>query len=442
MKRKNFCGLWVLRCLAVLWCVVLRGIGAEPESGAAKTNVVSLDALVAEVLERNPEVNFYKAEIAAAKGARRTAGTMANPELSSQIGVKRAQDTGTGLSGEGLAWSVSVLQTFEYPGRLALRKAIANRQIEAAELGYEQFRAALVAKTRAAVFTVFEGQERAAAAEEVAARFAALSEVLVQREPAGVTPLLETRIIEANAVTAQRRASEAKQAARVALVELNQLRGQPAWALVRIARPEMAFERADSIERLIDRAATNSFELRMRQVELAQQGFKLSLAKNERYPSVSVGPFYSQEESGRVAEKQRIAGVGVSVPVPRWNRNAGNIETARARDEQAATSLRLAQRDVERRIVANAAAYEARLEEMGWWKKDAAVKLREAAELADRHYRLGAVPVATYVELQKQYLEAVEAILDTTKDALHAAQELEILTGLSLYKSGSAEKSE
>jgi hypothetical protein len=46
------------------------------------------------------------------------------------------------------------------------------------------------------------------------------------------------------------------------------------------------------------------------------------------------------------------------------------------------------------------------------------------------------------VELQKQYLEAVEAILDTTKDALHAAQELEILTGLSLYKSGSAEKSE
>jgi cobalt-zinc-cadmium efflux system outer membrane protein len=146
MKRKNFCGLWVLRCLAVLWCVVLRGIGAEPESGAAKTNVVSLDALVAEVLERNPEVNFYKAEIAAAKGARRTAGTMANPELSSQIGVKRAQDTGTGLSGEGLAWSVSVLQTFEYPGRLALRKAIANRQIEAAQLGYEQFRAALVAK--------------------------------------------------------------------------------------------------------------------------------------------------------------------------------------------------------------------------------------------------------------------------------------------------------
>ena len=43
---------------------------------------------------------------------------------------------------------------------------------------------------------------------------------------------------------------------------------------------------------------------------------------------------------------------------------------------------------------------------------DSVGRFKEAAELADRHYRLGAVPVATYVELQKQYLEAVEALLD------------------------------
>jgi cobalt-zinc-cadmium efflux system outer membrane protein len=55
---------------------------------------------------------------------------------------------------------------------------------------------------------------------------------------------------------------------------------------------------------------------------------------------------------------------------------------------------------------------------------------RDAAELADRHYRLGAVPVSTYVELQKQYLEAVEALLETKEEALKAAQELELLTGL------------
>jgi cobalt-zinc-cadmium efflux system outer membrane protein len=211
--------------VAVLVCAAC-AVAARGEPGG--TNEMSVEGLVQEALARNPELNFYKAEIAAAKGERRNAGTLANPELSSQVGAKHAKDAQTGLTGEGLAWSVSVLQTFEYPGRLSLRKAIANRQIELAELGLAQFRASLLAKTRAAAFAVFEAQAKAGAAQEVADRFAALTEVLVQREPAGVTPLLETRIIEANAVSAQRKASEAKQAARLALVDLNQLRGQPA----------------------------------------------------------------------------------------------------------------------------------------------------------------------------------------------------------------------
>ncbi|MEO6182415.1 MAG: TolC family protein, partial [Verrucomicrobiota bacterium] len=105
------------------------------------TNQVALDSLVQEALEKNPELNFYKSEIAAAKGERRTAGAYPNPELSADVGRKRV--SGGGLSSEGTAWSVSVQQPFEYPGRIGLRKAIANRQIELAEIGYGQFKAAL-----------------------------------------------------------------------------------------------------------------------------------------------------------------------------------------------------------------------------------------------------------------------------------------------------------
>jgi hypothetical protein len=38
------------------------------------------------------------------------------------------------------------------------------------------------------------------------------------------------------------------------------------------------------------------------------------------------------------------------------------------------------------------------------------------------------------VETQKQYLEVVGALQEMKKDALQAAQELEILTGLKLYR--------
>ena len=67
---------------------------------------------------------------------------------------------------------------------------------------------------------------------------------------------------------------------------------------------------------------------------------------------------------------------------------------------------------------------------IGKWRPESVDEFRKAAELADRHYRLGAVPIATYVELQKQYLEAVEALLDTRREALEAGQELQRLTGL------------
>jgi outer membrane protein, heavy metal efflux system len=42
------------------------------------------------------------------------------------------------------------------------------------------------------------------------------------------------------------------------------------------------------------------------------------------------------------------------------------------------------------------------------------------------------VPIATYVELQKQYLEAVHALLETKRDALDAGQQLQLLTGIEL----------
>jgi len=80
-------------------------------------------------------------------------------------------------------------------------------------------------------------------------------------------------------------------------------------------------------------------------------------------------------------------------------------------------------------VTENVLALQVKLDEMSKWRADSAQKFREAAELADRHYRLGAVPISTYVELQKQYLEAIGAILDTKQEALAAAQTLEQLTG-------------
>src|SRR5207249_1726352 len=189
----------------------------------------------------------------------------------------------------------------------------------------------------------------------------------------------------------------------------------------------LVFAAAPDSEILLAAAQTNNFELQMRRVELEQQGFKVSLARKDGYPSLSVGPYYSQERAG---DREQQIGVGISLPLPLWNRNKGNVATAEARQAQAETVLHVAQRDLDRRIVQTALTYQTKLAEMEKWRPESVDEFRKAAELADRHYRLGAVPIATYVELQKQYLEAVEALLDTRREALETGEQIQLLTGL------------
>jgi len=409
--------------------VLLAGLVLGLATAVRAAEPVALDVLVAEIVARNPEMRFYEAEIAAARGGRMTAGAWANPELSGELGHKQVHDLSGNDLGDGPVWSVSLSQTFEFPGRLGLRKAIANRQIAMAELGLAQFRAALAMRARALGYQLLAAQQRAEAAGEVAKRFQDLLATLVQRDVAGVAPMLETRIIEASAFTLNRRSSEAAIATHNAQFELNQLRGLPVSTPVAIARTPLVLRSSPQLETLFATARERNFELRSRVTELEQQGLRVALSKNERWPSVTIAPYVADEKG---SDRELRYGLGVTVPLSVLNRNAGAIETAKARESQAEVALTVALREVERKIAAARNAYDTFLAEIGTWPPDAVQKFRDAARLGDQHYRLGALPIATYTELQKQYLDAVDALLGTQADALDARQQLALLTGLKL----------
>ncbi|NLH73891.1 MAG: TolC family protein [Verrucomicrobia bacterium] len=420
----------LLRSMAAVSMACVLSMAAANDSHAAPDpDTFSIDGLVAEVVRKNPELDFYRAEIAVAKAGRRTAREWKNPELTASLGSKRVWDRGGPALGDGAAWSVSVSQVIEWPGRIALRKAIANQQVELAQIGLGQFEAVIAARAKTLGFAALAASEKADATREVAERFKSLLAVLVQRDPAGITPLLDQRIIEANAIALHRRVTQAEQELQTAILELNQLRGSPASAPLKVVGNLGPPNSPPPLDVLLAVAFTNNFDLRIRRAELAQQGFRVDLARHERKPAVTIAPFYSEE---RANDEQRIFGVELSVPLPVWNRNEGAIETAQARLEQAEASWRAAQRVVEREVANHALALRTQLEEMASWRQDAQTEFRDAAALADRHYRLGAVPVTTYVEMQMKYLDALEALLATRLEAHEHSQQLELLVGCKL----------
>jgi cobalt-zinc-cadmium efflux system outer membrane protein len=397
------------------------------QTAATEVAPVQISALVAEITARNPELKFYEAELATAKAGTRSAGARNDPEVSLDLGRKRVKDLAGNHATSGVAWAVSVTQTFEWSGRLALRKAIANRQVEVAELGLARFQNALAARARVLAYSLHAASIEASAIREVADRFAALKATFLAREPAGLTPLLETLVIEAAELALQRRATDSELAVQASLIELNQLRGAAPDAPLRVATVQLRFNEPPARDVLLSAARENNFDFRMKRVELEQQGFQVQLARNERYPTISVSPFYSQEEAG---DRETVVGVGLRVPLPVSGRTRGAVEVAESRRRQAEIAAVVAQRELERDVVTAAYAFTVKLAESRRWAPGALEKFRDAAELSDRHYRLGAVPVATYVELQKSYLDAIEALVDTQREALEAGLKLQQLTGL------------
>lgn len=390
-------------------------------------SALSVETLTAEIVAAHPELKFYQEEIVAAKAAGRGKTAFSDPELSLELGRKRARDVAGAVTGEGLAWSVSLTQTFEWSGRLALRKAIANHQVQLAELGLARFEHALASRTRTLAFGLFAAHAKAEAVREVADRFVTLKETFLARETAGITPLLETRVIEAAELALQRRATQAQLDVQAALIELNQLRGAAPDAPLRVATPKLKLNDAPGTAALLSAARENNFDYRVRRVEVEQQGYEVRLARNERYPGVTVGPYVSQEKAG---ERETTVGLSMSLPLPVSGRSRAGVDAAEARRRQAEAMVLVAQRELDREVLTTAQAFATKVAETRRSAPDTVHKFREAAELADRHYRLGAVPIATYVALQNSYLEAVEALLATQQEALEAGLKLQQLTGL------------
>lgn len=398
-------------------------------ASTALADPFSVNSLVQKALATHPELRFYEAQIDVAAAGKTKAGEIKNPDLMTGVGNWRVRDLATNNVTDGPTWAVQLTQTFEWPGRLSLRKAIAQKDIELAQLGLEQFRAALAAKVRTISWKMLAAQEKTKAAEEVAKRFQSLAEVLLQRDPAGAAPRLEARIIQASALTLGAEATLARNELAEARFELNQLLGEKAEHPLELQMENLTLNPPPALESLLVQARKKNFDLRARILDVQQQGFEVKLAENERWPSITVQP-YIQRQQNETRETQ--VGIGISIPLPLWNRNKGAIDAAKAKEVQAEVMLTAQMRQLERDVAAQASHYKIHVEELAKWPSDTLASFRKAAAEADEHYRLGALPLSTYTELQRQYIDSVKAVLESQLGAVDARLQLEQLTGTKL----------
>ncbi|VVM06436.1 hypothetical protein MAMC_01086 [Methylacidimicrobium cyclopophantes] len=390
----------------------------------AEDRQTALDSLVAEALARNPEIAYYEGAIAAAKGQVVQARIIPYPQIEGFAGPWYSTPTG-GRTTTGWMQEYAIYQPVFFPGKMSLAKAIAEKDVRVAELGLQQFRLSLAMQVRTLAYRLGVGTANARIAREVSERAAGLVDFLRKRPAAGVQGYLDLRILEGSLVDLQRMARELEQNRRAIQAQINALRARPAATPV----PDTIFPPAEApslaLPVLQEQAKSRNYALLMRQTEIDRAAKSLDAAKLAALPDFSVGPFWIGEKGTNFDQGP---GIVFTSGLPFWNDNRGNILTADAQRRQAEALHGSAVWSIQSAVATAYATYQTVRKQLGEQSHDVIPRLQRAAELADRQYRLGAIPVQTFLEMQRQYLYSAQALYTAALDLQTALLNLENLT--------------
>jgi cobalt-zinc-cadmium efflux system outer membrane protein len=396
-----------------------------PDAPPEPTGVVRLGDALAAALLRNPELAAEAYEVRAREAALVQAGAHPNPTLSAE--VEDFAGSGRFEGFENAQTTLVLGQLIELGGKRAARIDLAAATRDLAAWDYEVRRIEVLMRTAAAFVDVLAAQQRRRFADEALELARSMQQVASRRLRAGVaSPAEEIR---------------AGVQVDIAGVELEHTEHGLATARQILAAAwggeKARFERAEgdleklplvpSMEELAQRLETSPSVARW-SVELAQRAALRQRARSERVPDVTLraGP---RQLSG---PDDVALVVGVSVPLPLWNRSRGAIAEAEHRLAKVGAEMHAARVRSVTELTTALVGLEASSEEAALLRTRVLPGTERAVEALRRGYEAGRFAQLEVFDAERSRLMAREQYLSALTEAHHSAQQIERLTGVPL----------
>lgn len=395
----------------------LTGPGPSSPRASESAAPLTLNAALELALGANPDLSAAGRELEALDATITQAQARPNPELSALIEDTRRETRTTTLQ---------LNQPIELGGKRSARVEAAERGRDAASLELDAKRAEIRAAVTAAFFDVLVAQERlrlAQASVELAQRATGAAS---RRVTAGkVSPVEETRARVAEAAVRVEQAQAASEVT-TARRRLAATWGNPSPRFERAEGDPEALPPLPTMADLNARLAASPNLLRAR-IEVDR---RQSLAEVERSRSV---PDMIVSLGGKRIEELDLnqAILGVSIPIPIFDRNQGNLlealrRTDKAHDELSATEIRLSNE--------LALAYE-RLnvarQEVASLQRDILPRAQSAYDAATKGFELGKFSFLEVLDAQRTSFQAKSQYLRALAEAHRSAAEIERILGAS-----------
>ncbi|MCE9567153.1 MAG: TolC family protein [Planctomycetes bacterium] len=383
-----------------------------------------VDEFVQLAVTRNPRLARATIAIDAAQGRYLQAGLYPNPELAvnwDEIGDR----TGPG----GIITAPKLTQTIVTGKKLSLSQAVVAREVDQATLELISERYAVVAAVRAAFYEAYTLQQR----------YEVLGELLKLAD---------------DAVANGKSLLEAKQIARLDMVQL-EVQQQQFRAERQAVEKELpaAYRQLASVtgeNGLNVPAVVGTFDglpvydleqtraavlashpdIRRAKVGVDRAQAAVRRAQVEPIPNVSVyGGYIRQYEN-----KSHDGAAGLSMPIPVWNRNQGNIHAAKAELGMAIQSVGRAENELVSRVAVAFQTYAAARQRAELYRVEILPRATETYELSMKAFKGGQFEYLRVIQAQRAVAEAKLELNKSLGDAWRSAAEL---SGLLLEESWS-----
>jgi outer membrane protein, heavy metal efflux system len=395
------------------------------------TQGITFQELAQTALSRNKEIEAARESLRQSQARLTQARLRPNPSLE----VSRTTDAMFGNEGDR-AFSVTYSQPLELGGKRSKRISVEEAGIELTKAEIADKERLLIGELR----SLYVQAMGAASRLDLFDRLNGLNEQMVKvmdvRLRAGDASRLDARLLaaETNQVRAQRLVAANQLTG--AILQIRAIAGLSITEPVLLKRTSLAAGPEESEEATVQRALENRPDLKAAKFreDLADAG--ITLAKSQAVPTPTAFARYGRESIPIVStagqpitfDRENVMEFGVSLPLPFFNREQGNIAEAASKRTQARSEREALEIAIRREVVLAYQRFITARQTLQILQTGVIQPNQESFQIVQLAYRLGEMRLLDIVNQQRFVVEAETNYADAQTEFNAALADLELAT--------------
>lgn len=397
----------------VAWCC---GVAAQPLGSMAPGTSAPIDlpAAIRLALEQ-PGLRAAAHEVAASEAAADQAGKYPNPELEY---LREGHRAGTRTT------TVQIKQPIELGGKRRARVALAEGAVALARTEHEARRQQIRADVIAGYYAVLVAQERQQLARSLIELARRGVDAASKRVAAGkISPIDETKArLAASDASVELNGATGELA--IARTKLGALIGKPAQLFTLAAQYPEQLPAVKPLATLLADVGESAAVQRARR-QLAAQVAQTDVERAVRIPDVTIS--IGSQRDDEVQRRQAV--VGLSVPLPLFNRNQGSLSAALRRADKAQDELAAVQVTAASELAGAYTRYEVARGEVALLRQDVLPSAQSAYELTLKGFEYGKFPFLDVLDAQRTLFQSQSRYWKALLEAWRGFADIERLAG-------------